>query len=150
MNIAIGADNLGFRLKETIIKFIVDKGIKYTDIGVYNETPIDYPDIAVKVACMVASGECERGILICGTGIGMSITANKVNGIRAAVCHDMYSAERAVKSNNAQIIALGALVIGEALAIGLVNVWLNSEFSGGPSSNKIKKIKEVEESNKCL
>lgn len=147
MKIAIGADNLGFKLKESIIKVLMDKDIKYTDIGTFNEAPVDYPDIAVKVADMVASGEYERGILICGTGIGMAISANKVNGIRAAVCHDMYSAERAVKSNNTQIIALGALVVGEALARGLVNVWLNSEFTGGPSAYKIEKIKEIEKRN---
>lgn len=148
MKVVIGADNLGFKLKEFTKNVLKDNNVEFMDAGVFNEDPVDYPDIAEKVANMVASGEYERGILICGTGIGMAIAANKVEGIRAAVCHDIYSAERSIKSNNVQIMALGALVVGEALARSLVEVWLKSEFSGGPSAKKIEKIMEIEKKKK--
>lgn len=99
-----------------------------------------YPDIAYKVASAIASGKFERGILICGTGIGMAIVANKVPGVRAAVCHDPYSAERARKSNNAQILTMGARVIGPELGKTILKIWLESEFTGGPSAEKVKRI----------
>lgn len=148
MKIAVGSDNPGYKLKEFIKKVLEENNVEYTDAGVFNEEPADYPDIAEKVANMIASGDYERGILVCGTGIGMAIAANKVEGIRAAVCHDMYSAERARKSNDAQIMALGALVVGEALARGLVEVWLRSEFAGGASANKVEKISQIEKRNR--
>ncbi len=121
-----------------------------TDAGVYTEEPVDYPDIAWKVAEAVAAGTYDRGILICGTGIGMSIVANKVPGIRAAQCTDPYSAERAIKSNDAQIITFGALVTGEAVAKKLVDIWLDSEFDPScPSGRKVEKIKELDEKWRC-
>ncbi|MBC7190109.1 RpiB/LacA/LacB family sugar-phosphate isomerase, partial [Candidatus Aerophobetes bacterium] len=107
--------------------------------------PIDYPDKAKEVAEAVARGEFDRGILLCGTGIGMAIAANKVRGIRAACCHDIYSAERARKSNNAQIMTMGAFVIGVELAKMLVDAWLRSEFQGGRSLPKVEKIMKIEE-----
>jgi len=147
MKIAIGSDHLGLELKNIIRDFLKDKKIEVKDFGTMSKEPIDYPDIAEKVAKVVAKGEYERGILVCGTGIGMAIVANKVKGIRAAVCHDLYSAERSRKSNNAQIMALGALIIGPELAKKLVEVWLNSEFQGGRSERKVKKIMEIEAEN---
>ena len=106
---------------------------------------MDYPDIALNVAERVASGECERGILVCGTGIGMCITANKVPGVRAALCHDTYSAERARKSNDAQVITMGARVIGPELAKAIIDAWLVSEFAGGGSTVKVEKMNRVDE-----
>ena len=119
--------------------------MEIVDFGVYSTGPIDYPDIAVKVAEAVAHEECERGILLCGTGLGMAIAANKVSGIRAATCHDVFSAERAQKSNNAQIITLGSRVIGPELAKMVISAWLVSEFSGGGSTRKVDKIMQIEE-----
>jgi len=147
MKIAIGSDHLGLELKDIIKDFLKEREIEVNDFGTMSKEPIDYPDIAKKVAKAVAKGDCQRGILICGTGIGMAIAANKVKGIRAAVCHDLYSAERSRKSNNAQIMAIGALIIGSELAKKLVEVWLNSEFQGGRSERKVKKIMEIETEN---
>lgn len=143
--IAIGCDEAGFHLKETIKQHLLDLGEEVEDFGVYDLSPVLYPDIAVKVAQSVASGNQERGILICGTGIGMAIAANKVPGIRASVCHDPYSTERSRKSNNAQIMALGARVIGAELAKMLVSLWLKSEFQGGGSTAKVERISHYEE-----
>lgn len=147
MKIAIGSDHLGLELKNIIRDFLKEKEIELKDFGTMSKQPIDYPDIAKKVAKAVAKEDCERGILICGTGIGMAIAANKVRGIRAAVCHDLYSAERSRKSNNAQIMAIGVLIVGPELAKKLVEVWLKSEFQGGCSERKVKKIMEIEAEN---
>ncbi len=147
MKIAIGSDHLGLELKNIIRDLLKEKEIEFKDFGTTSKEPVDYPDIAGKVAKAVAREDYERGILICGTGIGMAIAANKVKGIRAAACHDLYSAERSRKSNNAQIMALGALIIGPELAKRLVEVWLNSEFQGGRSERKVKKIMEIEAEN---
>lgn len=144
MSIAIGSDEIAFGLKETIKDYIVGLGHNVEDYGVYDNKPVLYPDIAVKVAKAIADGKHKRGILICGTGIGMAITANKVPDIRAAVCHDPYSAERARKSNNTQIMTIGARIVGVELAKSLVHTWLNSEFEGGRSKIKIDKILEYE------
>jgi len=147
MKIAIGSDHLGLELKNLIKDFLREKEINVEDFGTMSKEPVDYPDIAREVAKAVAKGDCERGILICGTGIGMAIAANKVKGIRAAVCHDLSSAERSRKSNNAQIMTMGALIIGPELVKKLVEVWLNSEFQGGRSERKVKKIMEIEAEN---
>lgn len=144
MSIAIGCDEAAYDLKEKIKRFIEDKGFEVEDYGVYDTTPVLYPDIAVMVAKAIAQGKHERGILLCGTGIGMAIAANKVPGIRAAVCHDPFSAERSRKSNDAQIMTLGARVVGEELAKSLVTIWLESEFQGGGSTSKVNKIAEYE------
>jgi len=143
--IVIGCDEAGFDLKQTIVRHLHDLGKEVEDFGVYDKSPVLYPDIAVKVAKSVASGDYERGILICGTGIGMAIAANKVPGIRAAVCHDPYSTERSRKSNDAQIMAMGARVIGEELAKMLVALWLKCEFQGGGSAAKVERISYYEE-----
>ena len=147
MSVAIGADHNGLELKKIIIEFLKEKNVEYEDLGTMSPDPVDYPDIAKKVACAVSEGKFSRGILICGTGLGMDIAANKVRGIRATVCHDIYSAERSRKSNNAQIMTMGAQIIGPELAKKLVEVWLNSEFQGGGSALKVRKIMEIEKEN---
>jgi ribose 5-phosphate isomerase B len=145
MNIVIGSDHLGFDLKNLLKEYIEGQGHVCDDLGTYSHDPVDYPDVALKVAEDIAAGKHARGILICGTGIGMAIVANKVPGVRAAQAHDIYSAERARKSNDAQIITLGALVVGPELAKALIDVWLRSEFGGGRSAPKVAKINAVDE-----
>lgn len=144
--IAIGSDHLAFDLKENLKAYLIESGFEPVDFGCKgtNDT-VDYPDIAVKLAESIARNEFDRGILICGTGIGMAITANKVPGVRAACCHDPYSAERARKSNNAQILTMGAQIIAPTLARIVLDHWLQSEFLGGRSTNKVKKIDDIDE-----
>lgn len=149
MKIILGSDHLGFELKEIIKQHIQSKGLEVTDIGVYDKSPVDYPDIGLALAERVSRGDYDRGILICGTGIGMAIVANKVPGVRAAQCHDVYSAERARKSNDAQIMTMGALVVGTELAKKLVDVWLESEFQGGRSLPKVEKINKIDVKYRC-
>jgi len=148
MKLAIGCDHNALGLKKVIVGYLEERGdIELRDFGTYTSEPVDYPDIARKVAKAVAKGDYERGILICGTGLGMDIAANKVRGIRATVCHDVYSAERSRRSNNAQIMTMGAQIVGPELAKKLVEVWLASEFQGGRSAPKVKKIMEIEQEN---
>lgn len=142
--IAIGSDHGGFELKTHIIKHLNDNGIEIKDFGCYDENSVDYPDIAQTVAKSIVSGECENGILICGTGIGISIAANKINGIRAAHCHDVYSAEMTKRHNNANIICMGGRVIGRELAFMIVDAWLSAEFEGGRHQTRIDKIHALE------
>ncbi len=147
MNIAIGCDEAGFDLKEVVVAHLKTRGIDAHDYGVASaqgKPDTDYPDIARAVAEDIASGTQDRGILICGTGIGMAITANKVPGVRAAQAHDTYSAERARKSNDAQVIALGARVIGPELAKSIVDAWLASDFAGGSSKRKVEKMNQID------
>jgi ribose 5-phosphate isomerase B len=144
LSIAVGCDEAAFHLKETVRAYLEKQGHTVKDYGVYNTDPSLYPDIALEVSNAVAGGKHERAILMCGTGIGMAITANKVPGIRAAVCHDVYSAERARKSNDCQVMALGARVVGEEYAKLLVDSWLESDFEGGKSSAKVERIKAIE------
>ena len=144
MSIAIGCDEAAFELKEIIKSYLKEQGAEVEDYGVYNTDPVLYPDIAVKVATAVADEKHDRGVLICGTGIGMAISANKVPGIRAAQAHDTYSAERARKSNDAQILTMGARVVGPELAKSIVQAWLESDFQGGGSQPKVDLIMEYE------
>jgi ribose 5-phosphate isomerase B len=143
MKIAIGCDHNAFDLKEAVKRFIEESGHKVEDYGCYSKNAIDYPDVALKVAEAVSNKAVERGILLCGTGIGMSIAANKYPGIRAAQTHDVYSAERAQLSNDAQIITIGSQIVGEELAKKVVSAYLNSHWSGG-SQRKVDKIVEIE------
>ena len=138
--IAIGCDEGGFELKQAIIKLLTDEGWEVKDFGSYSLDAVDYPDVAYPLARAVARGEHDRGILICGTGIGMAIAANKVPGVRAAQVPDVYSAERARKSNNAQIMTLGGKTMGIEHAKSCVRAWLGSEFAGGNSARKVDKI----------
>lgn len=144
MNIVIGCDETALEMKEAIKQFLSEKGYAVLDKGVHSHETVLYPDIAVAVAQAVKDGEAERGILMCGTGIGMAMTANKVPGIRAAVCHDPYSAERSRKSNDAQIMCMGARVIGIELAKTLTETWLSCNFCGGASATKIERMMKYE------
>ena len=145
MRIVIGSDHFGYGLKEDLKQYLIELGHEPVDVGAVNaELPVDYPDVAVAAAQRIASGEFDRGILVCGTGAGMAIVANKVAGVRAACCHDPYSAERARKSNNAQVITMGAQVIGASLGRQLLDHWLASEFAGGRSQAKVEKIEALD------
>jgi ribose 5-phosphate isomerase B len=145
MKIAIGSDHGGFNLKGEVIKYLEEKSIEYKDFGTKSTESCDYPDYALKVAEAVAEKEFEFGILICGTGIGISIAANKVPGIRAALCHDTFSAHATREHNNANILAMGERVIGPGLAIEIVETFLNAKFQGDRHQNRIDKIKAIEE-----
>ena len=138
--IVIGADHLGLDLKRTVREHLAAKGWQVTDIGADGPDPVDYPDIGLALAERVAAGEFERGILVCGTGAGMAITANKVPGVRAVCVQDPYTAERAIASNNAQVITMGQLITGPAVATMLVDIWLANEFQGGRSGPKVAKM----------
>jgi len=149
MKIVVGSDHLGYPLKEDLKVYLQEMGHEAVDLGCQNpDEPVDYPDVAVAVAEEIAMGTYERGILICGTGIGMAIVANKIPGVRAACCHDPYSAERARKSNDAQIITMGSQVIGLALGRQILDHWLASEFAGGRSTSKVEKIKRLDQIRK--
>jgi len=144
MKIIVGCDEAAYQLKEAIRAHLSELGHQVSDFGVgANETAL-YPDIAIRAAESVAQGEHERAVLICGTGIGMAMSANKVKGIRAAQAHDTYSAERAQKSNNAQVLCMGARVIGVELARSIVNAWMASSFQAGRSEAKVARISEYE------
>ena len=145
MKIAIGCDEAAYQLKVALVEHLNQRDdIELKDFGANAGEIILYPDVAKAVAEAVAAGEFDRGILVCGTGIGMAITANKVPGIRAAVCHDPFSAERSRKSNNAQIMCMGERVIGVELAKYLLDVWLKCDFSGGGSTPKVNRIDEID------
>lgn len=143
--LALGSDHGGFALKEEIKKHLDKKGIAYKDFGTYTEDSCDYPVYAEAVAKAVAGGEFELGVLICGTGIGISIAANKVRGIRAANCADCYSAEFSRLHNNANILALGARTLGDGLALKILDTFLSSEFEGGRHARRVGLISEMEE-----
>lgn len=143
--IAVGSDHGGFALKREIIKHLEERGLEYKDYGTYTEDSCDYPVFGEAVARAVAGGECDRGILICGTGIGISIAANKVKGIRAAVCGDCFSAEYARRHNDANILALGARVIGPGLALKITDVFLDAEAEGGRHARRVEMISKIEE-----
>jgi ribose 5-phosphate isomerase B len=140
--IAVGADEAGAPLKERLADYMRAHGYEVKDYG--NGTEQDYPDVAAEVAEAVARGEHDRALLVCGTGLGMAITANKIHGVRAVTAHDSYSAERARKSNDAQVITMGARVIAPEAAEKVLEHWLASEFEGGRSTPKVDKMKEVD------
>ncbi len=147
--IGIGADDAALELKQTLVEHLEEKGYEVEDYSPPSKEEaknagIDYPDVAVEVAEAVAKGEHDQAILCCGTGLGMSITANKVPGVRAAQCHDVYSAERAKKSNNAQVLTMGGRVIGPEAAKTVMDAFLESEFGGGSSGSKVEKMNEVD------
>ncbi|KYH34921.1 ribose-5-phosphate isomerase B [Clostridium tepidiprofundi DSM 19306] len=144
MKIALGSDHGGIELKRDIIKHLEKKGIEIKDFGTYTEESCDYPDFALKVAEEVASKNYDFGILVCGTGIGISISANKVPGIRAALCHDTFSAHATREHNDANILALGGRIVGVGLALDIVDAFLNAEFQGGRHERRVNKITEIE------
>ncbi|MDD4570270.1 MAG: ribose 5-phosphate isomerase B [Tepidanaerobacteraceae bacterium] len=144
MTIAIASDHGGLDLKKVIIKYLDKSDIKYKDLGTFSAASVDYPDIAIPCAEAVAQGEFEKGIIICGTGIGVSIAANKVKGIRAALCHDTFSAKMSRQHNNANILTMGGRVIGPSLATEIVGEWLNSDFEGDRHQRRLGKIADYE------
>lgn len=141
--IAIGSDHGGFELKKEVMAHLDARGLEYKDFGTYSDASCDYPVYGKAVAKAVASGECERGIIICGTGIGISIAANKVHGIRAALCGDCFSAEAARQHNDANVLALGARVVGPGLALKIVDTFLDTPFSNG--ERHIRRIEMIED-----
>ena len=140
--IALACDHGGFDMKQIVIEYLEEKGIAYKDFGCYDKTSCDYPVFARPAADAVASGECEKGIVVCTTGIGISIVANKVKGIRAAVCNDPYAAKMTRLHNNANVLALGGGMIGKNMAIDILETFLNTEFSEG--ENHIRRISMIE------
>jgi len=145
LKIAIGSDHGGFKLKEEIRKMLQEKGYNFKDFGTFSEDSVDYPDIALDVARAVQEGTYDRGILVCGTGIGIGIAANKLKGIRAALCHDTFSARASREHNDANILTMGERVIGPGLARDIVSVWLSADFAGGRHSRRVGKIAVIEE-----
>ena len=142
--IAIGSDHGGYKLKEEIKRYLEEKEIEYTDCGTFNEESVDYPEIAKTVALEVQSGECEKGIIICRSGIGMSIVANKFKGIRCAKCNDEEEAKFSRMHNNANVLAIGADYMDVNKAIRIVRTWIATEFEGGRHEQRIKIIEEIE------
>jgi len=142
MKIVIASDHGGIKLKSAIVEALVQKGVDITDFGPDSDESVDYPDYARPVAEKVADGVFDRGILICGTGIGMSIAANKVKGIRCALVHDSFSAKATRQHNNSNMLAMGERVIGSGLANDIVDIWLNTEYEGGRHERRVCKIEE--------
>ena len=143
--IAIGSDHGGFELKQEIMQHLEERKLEYIDFGTYSSDSCDYPQYGAAVGRAVADGSCERGILICGTGIGISISANKIHGVRAALCGDCFSAEMTRRHNNANIVALGARVVGSGLALKIVDTFLDTEFEGGRHERRVQQMMALEE-----
>lgn len=144
MKVAIAADHGGYKLKEEIKNLLASMNIETEDFGCSCEDSVDYPDYALPVAQKVAAGEYDRGILVCGTGIGMSIAANKVPGIRCALVHDTFSARATREHNNTNVLAMGERVIGPGLALDIVKIWLETQFQGGRHERRVEKITQIE------
>lgn len=142
--IAVGSDHGGYALKQQILRYLKENGFEYKDYGCFSEQSVDYPDFALPVAEAVAGGEAERGILICGTGIGVSIAANKVPGVRAALCHDCFSAKATREHNDSNVLTMGERVIGSGLALEIVDIWLHTPYAGGRHQARIDKIAAIE------
>jgi len=145
MKVALGCDHGGFELKEAIKKYISDKGVEVVDFGTYTTDSVDYPEYGLKVSEAVSQGEVEQGILICGTGLRMSYVANKVKGIRCACVSDVFSAEMSKLHNDANVLALGARVVGLGLGLKIVETWLGTEFEGGRHQRRVDLITAVED-----
>ncbi|HAQ42213.1 MAG TPA: ribose 5-phosphate isomerase B [Clostridiales bacterium] len=148
MKIVMACDHGGFQLKEAVKEHLTKKGYDITDIGVYNTDSVDYPDYGKKAAEMVAGKEADKGIIICGTGIGISIAANKVKGIRCALCTNEYMAKMSRMHNDANMLAMGERVLGKGVATDIVDVWLSTEFEGGRHANRVNKLMEIEKTDK--
>ena len=148
MRIAIDSDDAGNELKRVIVEHLRTLGFEVDDLDLTGREKVDYPDVGHNLARKVAEKQYDRGILICGTGLGMAMIANKVEGIYAGVCHDVYSAERLSKSNDAQILTMGARVVGPELAKSVVSAWVHSEFAGGGSTRKVARMRELEKAER--
>ena len=144
MKITIGSDHGAVELKEAVKNVLADMKIEFNDVGTFGTDSVDYPDIAEKVCAEVVSGKSERGIVLCGTGIGISIAANKIKGIRCALCNDVYSAKKSREHNNANVLAMGGRVLGVGLAEEIVRAWFTAEFEGGRHERRINKIAALE------
>ncbi len=144
MRIAFDCDDAGLPLKQVILQHLQDLGVDAVDLNLLAQRQADYPDIGYNLAKRVAAKEFERGILVCGTGLGMAMIANKVDGVFAGSCHDVYSAERLCKSNAAQVLTLGARVIGPELAKTIISAWVHSRFEGGRSLPKVERMRQLE------
>ena len=145
--IALGSDHGGYKLKEEIKRYLEEKDIEYTDCGTFDEESVDYPDIAKAVALEIQDKECDKGILVCRSGIGMSIVANKFKGIRCALCHNEYTAKYSRLHNNSNILAMGADDVEINEAICILRMWIATEFEGGRHEERIKLIEEIEKEN---
>ena len=144
MKIAIGSDHGGIHLKKVLMDHLAERNIETNDVGTCTEESCDYPDYAVKVCDEVVAGRADRGILVCGTGLGMCIAANKVHGIRAALCSDAFSTEKSREHNNANVMCMGERVTGPGLAVMLLDIWLDTEFAGGRHERRVNKIMDIE------
>ena len=144
MKITIGSDHGAVELKDAVKKVLTDLKIEFDDVGTFGTDAVDYPDIAEKVCADVVSGKSERGIVLCGTGIGISIAANKIHGIRCALCNDVYSAKKSREHNDANVLALGGRVLGFGLAEEIVRAWFSADFEGGRHERRINKISALE------
>ena len=143
--LVIGSDHGGYELRQEVMEHLRQRGVDFVDVGCYEPVSCDYPDIAEKACRKITDGECELGILICGTGIGISMAANKIKGIRAACCSDTYSAKFTRLHNNANVLCFGGRVVGGGLAAELVDVFLDTEFEGGRHQRRVDKIMALEE-----
>lgn len=144
MKITIGSDHGAVNLKDEIKKVLSELNVEIDDVGTFGTDSVDYPDIAEKVCAAVISGQADKGIVLCGTGIGISIAANKIHGIRCALCNDVYSAKMSRKHNNANVLAMGGRVLGFGTASEIVRSWIETEFEGGRHEKRIKKISDLE------
>ncbi len=142
MKIAVGSDHAGFPLKEKVLDILRSKGHEITDFGSYDPNPVDFPDIAKKVCAAILDESCERGIMFCGTGVGACIACNKISGIRASVCHDIYTAHQCVEHDDVQVIAMGAQIIGHTVALELIDLFLAAKFS--TSEEFRRRVKKLE------
>ena len=145
MKIAVGSDHGGFQLKEAVTAWLKEKGYEVEDKGTYDEQSCDYPDYGQAVALDVAGGRADRGVVLCGTGIGISIAANKVHGIRAALCGDTFSARMSRLHNDANVLAMGQRVTGVGLALDILEIWMETPFEGGRHEGRVAKIMQIEE-----
>lgn len=144
MRVAIGSDHAGYELKDAIVKILKNNNYEVVDFGTCDSKSVDYPDYGLKVAEAVKEGDCEKGIIICGTGIGISVSANKVPGVRAALCTNSLMARLSREHNNANVLALGARIVGFDLAIDIVETWLKTEFLGDRHQKRVDKIEAIE------
>jgi ribose 5-phosphate isomerase B len=145
MKIALGCDHGGFELKKDLQSYLGERGIEVADFGTGDETPVDYPEIGIAVAQKISSGEIPRGILICGTGIGMSLVANRFPGVRATLCHDLYTARMSREHNDSNLLVLGGRLLGKGIAREILQVWLQAEFQGGNHRRRLDEIAALDE-----
>ncbi|MCP4746420.1 MAG: ribose 5-phosphate isomerase B [Desulfobacteraceae bacterium] len=143
MKVVIGCDHAAYRLKQTIKKHLIDKGLEVQDVGAFSESSVDYPDIGMKVASKISNGFYDRGILLCGTGLGMSMVANRFVNVRAALCNDLFSAVMSRRHNDSNILVLGGRVIGDALGLEIVDAWIETPFEAGRHQRRLDQFDKL-------